>query len=213
MVPVKKKNGQVRITVHVDYKHLNQNVKRQVLMLPNLDDVGPKLAGAVMFSALDAAGGYYQIPLDEKSRALTTFITPFGRYCFLRIPMGIAFAPEVFQQRMHKLLKDQEGCVVVMDDILVFGRDTKEHDERLQSVMETIKSNGLKLNKEKCQIRKSEVNFFGHVIEKDGVKPNPERVKAIASLPPPNNITKLRRYMGIVTARLEGVIAGNKLGQ
>ena len=85
-----------------------------------------------------------------------------------------------------------------MDDILVFGRDTEEHDERLRRFMETIKSSGFKLNREKCQISKSELNFFGHVIGKDGVKPNPERVKAIASLSPPNNITELRRYIGMI---------------
>jgi transposase InsO family protein len=196
MVPIVKKNGKVRITV--DYKKLNVSVKRQQYMLPNLEDIAPKLAGAIVFSSLDAASGYYQIPLDPSSSMMTTFMTPFGRFRFERIPMGISAAPEVFQRKMSELLAGHEGCEVIMDDILVYGKDAEEHDARLNKVMKTIEMSGLKLNEAKCQIKKDKLTYFGHIVGAGGVQPNPEKVKAIMELQPPNNVSELRTMIGML---------------
>ena len=92
-------------------------------MLPNLDDIAPKLANSSVFSSLDASSGFFQIPLEESSSALTTFITPFGRFRFKHIPMGITSSPEIFQKKMCELLAGHEGCDVIMDDILIYGKD------------------------------------------------------------------------------------------
>lgn len=82
---------------HMDLKRLNENVKREKFILPTLDDILPKLAKSTVFSSLDAESGFWQIPLEEHSARLTTFITPLGRYCFKRLPFGITSAPEIFQ--------------------------------------------------------------------------------------------------------------------
>ena len=103
MVPVVKKNGNVRICV--DLKKRNIAVRREQLMLPSLDDIAPKLAHSKVFSTLDAACGFWQIPLDENSQLMTTFITPFGRYAFRRLPFGISSAPEIFQRKCRHLLR------------------------------------------------------------------------------------------------------------
>ena len=110
-----------------------------------------KLSDGTVFSSLDAASGFWQIPLDSECVKLTTFITPFGRYCFNRLPFGITSAPEIFQFKMNELLGGLEGVVVYMDDILVYGSNMKEHDERLSKVLHILKENGLKLNDSKCQ--------------------------------------------------------------
>lgn len=102
-----------------------------------------------MFSTLDASCGFWQIPLDAANQKLTTFITPMGRFCFRRLPFGFALAPEIFQRQMSTLLKDDDGVVKVMDDILVYEATRKEHDTRLDVVLKTIKDSGLKLNKAK----------------------------------------------------------------
>ena len=112
--------------------------------------------------------------------------------------MGITSAPEVFQAKMEQLLARQEGCIVIMDDILIFGRTPEEHDERLTKVLKKIEASGLKLNKEKCNFRKTELTYFGHLVGKDGIKPNPERIKAITDLPAPKNIAELRRCLGMI---------------
>ena len=124
IVPVIKKNGDVRICV--DLKKLNKAVKREHFMLPNLDDISPKLCGATVFSKLDASSGFHQLPLEEDSCHLTTFITPFGRYCYRFVPFGITSAPEIFQRRMSEVLSGIDGAETIMDDILVYGHTVEQ---------------------------------------------------------------------------------------
>ena len=119
MVPVKKSDGSVRITV--DYNNLNMAIKREVFPIPTLEQLTSEIHGATLFSKLDAASGFFQLPLDEESSKLTTFITPLGRKAFLRLPMGISLAPECFQRKMEELLHDLPGVVSYMDDIVCFG--------------------------------------------------------------------------------------------
>lgn len=130
MVVVPKKGGAIRICV--DLKPLNENVLREVQPLPKVDETLAQLAGAKVFSKLDANSGFWQIPLAKKSCLLTIFITPFGRHCFNKMPFSIhvSSAPEHFQKRMSKILAGLEGVLCLMDDVLVFGKDVKEHDER-----------------------------------------------------------------------------------
>ena len=106
-IVVAKRSGDVSICVV--FKKLNHAVKRPIYVLPNLEDIAPKLTVATVFSTLDAVGGFYQIPLSPESMALTTFITPFGRFCFTRIPMGISLGPEAFQ-KMNEMLQGLDGC-------------------------------------------------------------------------------------------------------
>lgn len=100
MVVVPKSSGKVRICV--DLKPLNQSVLREVYPLPTTDEILAQVSGAKLFSKLDANSGFWQIPLAEQSRPLTTFITPFGRYCSNKLPFGISSASEVYQRRMSQ---------------------------------------------------------------------------------------------------------------
>ena len=126
MVIVPKKSGAVHICV--DFRPLNDNVLREVHPLPKVDETLAQLAGATVFSKLDANSSFWQIPLDESSRSLTMFITPFGRYRFNKLPFGIFSAPEHFQHRMNEILARQEGVLCHMDDVLIFGQDQQEHN-------------------------------------------------------------------------------------
>ncbi|GAB1610332.1 uncharacterized protein K02A2.6-like, partial [Argonauta hians] len=196
MVPVVKPNGSVRITV--DYKRLNEGVRRPHCMLPNLDDIAPKLSGARYFTTLDAASGFFQIPLLPQSSRLTTFITPFGRYAFNRVPMGISLGPEVFQRKMQEMLVGLDGCEAITDDTIVYGRTEQEHDARLKDVLARIRKSGLKLNKAKCHFKEPQVKFFGHIISGGGIRPDPDKIKAITDMPAPTSVTELRTLCGMV---------------
>lgn len=197
MVPVVKRNKE-QVRVCVDLKRLNKAVKRERYIMPTLEDIAPKLAGAKVFSTLDASCGFWQIPLDAASQKLTTFITPMGRFCFRRLPFGITSAPEIFQRQMSTLLRGHDGVVVVMDDILVYGATRKEHDTRLDAVLMTIKDSGLKLNKAKCHFGKAEIKYFGHLISAEGMRPDTDKVKAITQMPSPTNVTELKQVLGLV---------------
>ena len=136
MVVVPKLNGKVRICV--DYTHLNQAVKRERHILPTVEHVLAQMSGATVFSKLDANCGFHQIRLTEDSKPLTTFITPFGRYCYNRSPFGINSGPEHFQMQIHRVLENQPGVACIMDDMVVHGKDLREHDERLNQVLDRL---------------------------------------------------------------------------
>ena len=168
MVVVPKKSGAIRICV--DLKKLNESVLREVHPLLRVDETSALLAGATVFSKLDANSGFWQIPLAKESRLLTTFITPFGRYCFNKLPFGITSAPELFQKRMKMILEGLSGIVCQMDDILIFGSSQEEHNSRLLAVLQRLKETNVTLNREKCEFSKKSVKFLGHLIDGQGSK-------------------------------------------
>ena len=120
-----KANGGIRMCV--DLTTLNKGVKRETYPLPRVSVMLATLSAGRVFSKLDANSGFWQVKLHPDSRRLTTFITPWGRYCFKRMPFGISSAPEFFQCAMEKILAGLPGVVCLMDDVLVFGRDENEH--------------------------------------------------------------------------------------
>ena len=195
MVAVPKKSGAVRICI--DLKPLNKSVQREVHPLPTVDDTLAQLSGATVFSKLDANSGFWQIPLAEKSRPLTTFITPFGRFQFNKLPFGISSAPEHFQKRTSTIFNALPGVVCQIDDVLVYGQNKEEHDRRLIDVLGRIETAGVLLNHEKCFFGQPRIKFLGHVVDKEGVSPDPERTTALTRMPAPSNITELRRFLGM----------------
>ena len=196
MVVVPKKSGAIRICV--DYRALNENVLREVHPLPTVEENLSKLAGATVFSKLDCNSGFWQVPLEESSRDLTTFITPFGRFRFNKLPFGINSAPEHFQRRIVETLAGLEGAIVHVDDVLVYGKTQEEHDARLHAVLKKIESARGTLNKDKCEFSKESLTFLGQVVGKEGVSSDPEKTRAIVEMEAPKNLKELRRFMGMV---------------
>ncbi|UYV78302.1 K02A2.6-like, partial [Cordylochernes scorpioides] len=191
-----KPNGKIRICV--DLSRLNLSVERKLHPLPVLEHELAQLNGAKIFSRLDANSGFWQIKLSEESQTLTTFITPFGRYKFKRLPFGISSAPEHFQKRISAILRGVNGVICHMDDILIFAKRKEEHDETLREVLRRLKNSGITLNKEKCQFGVSNVTFLGHYIDEHGIKADEKKVKAIAEMKPPNDVHGVQRFMGMV---------------
>lgn len=195
-VIVPKPNGEIRPCV--DLTRLNTNVDRELHPMPCVEHTLGQLARSKVFSKLDANSGFYQIVLAPESRHLTTFLTPFGRYRFKRLPFGITSAPEVFQKRMEVILKGIKNIVILLDDILVFGATSEEHDVTLRLVLDRLKQNGVTLNDQKCEFGVSAVKFLGHILDEDGIRPDPEKVEAIVNLSPPTNVTEVRRLLGMI---------------
>lgn len=195
MVVVPKSQGRVRICV--DLTRLNESVCRERHQMPAVEQTLAQLAGARIFSKLDANSGFWQIPLSEESSKLTTFITPFGRYSFNRLPFGITSAPEHFQRRMSAILAGLEGVVCLVDDVLVYGKDQQQHDERLNAVLQRLAEVGLTLNREKCRFSVKEVDFLGQILSEAGVRSNPDKIAAIAEMKDPTNVSEVRRFLGM----------------
>ncbi|CAB3981207.1 Retrovirus-related Pol poly from transposon opus [Paramuricea clavata] len=195
MVVVPKSNGDVRICL--DPSKLNESILREVHPLPIVDYTLAKLAGSTVFSKLDCNSGFWQIPLSEESAPITTFITPWGRYNFNVLPFEITPASEHFQKQLEMVLKDCEGVCIEIDDILVHGKDTKEHDERLKKVLQKLEEANVTLNGDKCEFSKPEVHCLGHVINATGISADPEKVCAITEMSSPNSIQEARRFLGM----------------
>ena len=150
------------------------------------------------FTKLDCNSGFWQEKLDPDSRLLTTFITPFGRFCFNRMPFGIKSAPEHYQKKMTQILEGFDGHISIIDDMLIHGKTQKEHDERVRAVLQKLDEAGATLNPEKCEFSKREVKFAGHVISEDGIRSDPEKVESVQGMTTPHNVSDVRRFLGMV---------------
>ena len=154
-----------------------------------------QLAGAAVFSKLDANSGFWQIPLAKTSRHLTTFITPFGRFCFNKMAFGISSAPEYLHKRMSKISLGLNSVLCQMDDILIHGCSQDEHDRRCAAALNRIQSSGVTLNPDKCKFNKEKLTFLGHVISKEGIAPDPKKNTAIYQMKAPSTVSELRCFM------------------
>lgn len=197
MVVVPKKNSP-RLRLCMDFTGLNEYVCREKFVLPSVEQSLGMLAGAKVFSKLDANMGFWQIPLSEKSARLTTFITPFGRFHFNRLPFGINSAPEHFQRTMSEVIEGLDGVVCHIDDVLVWGCNQEEHDARLHATLQRIEKAGITLNVEKCDLSQTKVTFLGHIIADTGISPDPKKTDSISEMKAPTNVAELRSFLGMV---------------
>ena len=196
MAIVEKPNGSLRI--YLNPRHLNKAIKREHFQLPTIEDITTRMANAKCFTKLDANRGYWQIPLDEESQLLTTFNTPFGRYCYQVTPFGITSAQEVFQKRMSQHFGDLEGVETDIDDIIVHAETEVKHDHRVHAVLERCEKINLTLNKGKCVFKVKEVTYIGHKLTQEGIKPDNEKVRAINDMPAPIDKKGVERLLGTV---------------
>lgn len=196
MVVVRKPNGTIRVCL--DPSDLNKAIKREYYNIPTFDEIVSKIGEAKYFSTLDANNGFFQIPLDAESSKLCTFNTPMGRYKFLRLPFGICSAPEIFSRTIKEMFDDMTGVEIYIDDIVIWGSTREEHDARLIEVLKRARKNNLRFNKEKCKILCSEVKYMGHILSRNGVSVDKERVEAIVEMQTPKNKTELERFLGMV---------------
>ena len=173
MVTVIKPN---KVRICLDPRDLNLAIKQEHYPMKTVEEIVAKIPGAKVFSTLDVKSGFWQIKLSEESSKLCMFNLTFGRYRFTRLPFGIKSAPEIFQRTMSQFLDDIQGTEIVVDDILVWGCEVSEHDARLKQVLNQAQEVNLKLNQDKCHIRKAEVLYIGHCLTKEGLKPDLEKI-------------------------------------
>ena len=125
----------VCIRLCVDLTKLYESVLRERHMLPTPEKTLASFAGATVFSKLDCKSAFLQIPLSEESQLLTTFLTPFGRFCWQRLSFGLNASSEHHERRISAILEGIEGVVCLIDDILVSGCNQEEHAAKLHRVL------------------------------------------------------------------------------
>ena len=119
-------------------------------------------------------------------------MTPFGRFCFNRLPFGINSAPELFHKRMNQVIEGTHGFLCIFDDILVHGKTLGEHDQNLDNTLQKLQEANLTLNKDKCESAQTSVNFVGNIVDSGGVRTDPEKVEAVLQMKTPKDQSELQ---------------------
>lgn len=192
---VEKSNGTLRICI--DPKPLNKCIKREHFLIPTQQDLFSRLAGKRVFTVLDLSSGFWQMELDRKSSDLTTFMTPFGRYRWNRVPFGLNNAPEMFQRKMVQIFGDIPGVEIYFDDVAITGANEDEHDRTLALVIERARLNNVKFNPDKVQFRMKNVKFMGNIIGNGEVHPLDKDIKAIIDMQRPKSVADITRFLGL----------------
>ncbi|KAK3107438.1 hypothetical protein FSP39_014641 [Pinctada imbricata] len=195
MVIVNKGN---KIRICIDPKDLNHAIMKEHFPLKTIEDIIGNMPNAKVFSILDATTGFWQIQLDEASSKLCAFNTSFGRFRFTRLPFGIKSASEVFQKVTSQMVEDIPGAEAIIDDILIWGSTKQEHDERLKRVLDKAREYNLKLSPDKCKLRRDSIKYVGHILSSEGVKPDPEKIRAVQSMEKPTNKQEMLTFLGFV---------------
>lgn len=200
VVPKKVDNsGEKKYRLVIDYRKLNEITIDDKYPLPNIDAILDKLGRAQYFTTLDLAKGYHQILIKEEDREKTAFVTPHGLYEFVRMPFGLKNAPATFQRLMNETLRDfiNKTCVVYLDDILIFSTSLKEHIKSLTDIFTVLEKANLRIQIDKCNFLKKETEFLGHILTKEGIKPNPNKIKTIQELTLPKTEKQIKSFLGL----------------
>jgi hypothetical protein len=192
-----KKSGKYRFCI--DYRRLNAVTKPDAYPLPRIDELLEKYETSKWFTSLDLAAGYHQIEMEELDKEKTAFICSKGLYEYNVMPFGLRNAPGTFQRVMDKILKEyiDKFVVVYIDDILIYSNSFEDHLTHLTRVLKKLKDNNLIIKLKKCRFAEENIEFLGHVIGKDGIKPDPNKIIKITQLKPPTNVRGVRSILGL----------------
>ena len=193
-----KKDGSPRFCV--DYCALNKLTTKDIYPLPRIDGTLDRLSGANYFTSLDAASGYWQVPVYEAHRSKTAFITHYGLHQFKVMPFGLCNAPATFQRMMDILLlgMNWKFCMAYIDDIVIFSKTFEQHLQHLKLVFEKLMSINLTLKFSKCFFFRTQFRYLGHVVSSRGVSTDPAKIIAVKNAPSPTNLTELRSWISLL---------------
>ncbi|KAL4155977.1 hypothetical protein QTP88_000012 [Uroleucon formosanum] len=193
-------SGNKKYRVVVDFRKLNNITVGDVFPMPDITSILDQLGKAKYFSCLDLASGYHQIGIHPRDMEKTAFSTSEGHYEFKRMCFGLKGAPATFQRLMNRVLNGINGsrAFVYLDDIIVIGATLQEHTTRLREVFERLRQYNLQLQPPKCEFLRKEVNYLGHVITENGVKPDPKKIECIVNYPVPDNTKKIKSFLGLI---------------
>ncbi|GJZ61558.1 putative reverse transcriptase domain-containing protein [Tanacetum coccineum] len=194
---VKKKDGSFRMCI--DYRELNKLTVKNRYPLPRIDDLFDQLQGSSIYSKIDLRSGYHQLRVREQDVPKTAFRTRYGHYEFQVMPFGLTNAPAVFMDLMNRVCKPylDKFVIVFIDDILIYSKDEKEHEEHLKTILELLKEEKLYAKFSKCEFWIPKVQFLGHVINSRGIHVNPSKIESIKDWASPKTPTEIRQFLGL----------------
>ena len=197
VVVVGKKDGSQRLCI--DFRKLNDITKMDSWPMPDITDLLDSMHGAVIFSSLDLASGYWQVRMNEDDKEKTAFVTRYGLYQWGVMPFGLATAPATFVRLMDEVFGKYKWkfLAIYFDDITVYSRSVEEHLIHLQTVFDRLRGAGLQVKASKCAFALREISFVGHRISAKGISPDPKKVEAVEGFPTPVDVSGVRAFLGL----------------
>ena len=194
---VKKKENTLRMCI--DYRALNNITIKNRYPLPRIDDLLDQLSQAKYFSKLDLTSGYWQMRVKDEDIHKTAFTTRYGQFEFMVMPFGLCNAPASFQHLMNSIFQEflDDFVIVYLDDIMVYSRTHEEHLKHLDIVFSKLRDNQLYAKLKKCEFMKTSVEYLGHIVGNNSIKPDKEKTKAIEDWERPRNSKEVMAFVGL----------------
>jgi hypothetical protein len=195
---VKKKDGTLRLCI--DYSQLNKVTIKNKYPLPRINDLFDQLGGATIFSKIDLRSGYHQVRIKCEDIHKTAFRTQYGHYEFMVVPFGLTNAPATFMCLMNNVLSKflDKFVLVFIDDILIYSKSREEHEEHLRLVLQVLREHQLYAKFSKCDFFQKQIHYLGHVLSKEGVAVDLDKIRSIMEWPTPKDVSDIRSFMGLV---------------
>ena len=185
----------------IDHRLLNSITKSIFFHLVTIEDIIDSMGEMqpTIFSVVDCMSGFLQIPLSPESKPKTAFVTHEGVYQYNRMPFGLKNAPFSYQRIMQVLLRgiSYKFCLCFIDDVIIFSKNYEDHIEHLAEVFRRFKEANIKLKPSKCAFAKAEEKYLGHIMAKDGIKTDPDKLKVMTNFPVPKNVKDIRIFLGL----------------
>ncbi|KAD5318287.1 hypothetical protein E3N88_18233 [Mikania micrantha] len=196
----KKKDGSMRMCI--DYRELNKLTVKNMYPLPRIDDLFDQLQGVSWFSKIDLRSGYHQLKVREQDIPKTAFQTCYGHYEFLVTSFGLTNAPAAFMDLMNRVCRPMldRSVIVFIDDILIYSKNEGDHACHVREVLEILRKEKVYAKFSKCSFCLREVQFLGHVVNRDGIMVDPAKVETVMKWSPPKSPTGYEIYFQILEA-------------
>lgn len=197
IVAVPKSNGSMRICIDCKVT-VNKFVCTEHYPLPRIDDIFASLSNCKYYCVVDLTGAYKQVIVSEKSREYLTINTHKGLFRYTRLPFGLKSAPSIFQNIMDQILSGLPKVCCYLDDILIGGSTKQQCQENLYNVLGRLNEFNVKINLNKCIFLEQKVDYLGHTLTPEGIRPNKSKVEAIEKASRPQNLQQLQSYLGLL---------------
>ena len=180
-----------------DFRKVNDKTKSDSFPIPRIADCIDQIGNAKFVSTFDMLKGYWQVPLTQRAREISAFVTPSGLYQYKVMPFGMKNAPATFQRMVNKLVRDIDGCEGYIDDVVIFSDNWSDHIRQIKCFFQIMREAKLTINLMKSEFGKATVKYLGHIVGQGQVRPLDAKIQTIAKFPIPTSLKELARFLGM----------------